>query len=140
MKNFSLYTIIIFVVMIVAALSYKYLFDEGLPKAFTEQIQQQQNPFIIPKDSSGIVWKRAKQWLTGMDWLIQRPWQETDSSIFTPYIKGTQKGVSIKIEKSIHADTVLFTVFYRNAGRLDKNGAKEVALYMNKGIGRSYIK
>ena len=140
MKYFRLYILIAFISVIVVSVFYTYLFNKGLPNLFKDQIHNQQNPFVVSKDSSSVVWSRAKRWLVGMDWLIQRPWQVTDTSLLTPYIKGTKKGVSIEIERRVLGDSVMFTIFFWNNGNLEENGSKEIALFMNKGIRRSYVK
>ena len=128
---------LIFIIVIVASLSYKYFFAEDLPAAFVKQINNQPNPFAVPKDSNKIVWQRARQYLAERRWLINgSPVQETDSSLYVPYYNQEKKGASIKIESRKVGDSVVFTAYFWNYQTLNEGKSKEMALFMNKGISR----
>ena len=42
---------------------FSYFYEEKLPKEFTDLVEKQPNPFMVPKDSSDIIWQRAKDFL-----------------------------------------------------------------------------
>jgi hypothetical protein len=131
------YFILIFIIVIVASLGYKYFFADDLPAAFVIQINNQRNPFAVPKDSNQVVWKRARQFLADKRWLIDgSPVRETDSSLYVPYYNKDKKGASIKIESTKVGDSVVFTTYFWNYQTLNEGKSKEMALFMNKGISK----
>ena len=57
------YRLLIFVVLILASLGIKYLFPRKQSTGFINVRNNQSNPFTVHKDSAGIIWLRAKQYL-----------------------------------------------------------------------------
>jgi hypothetical protein len=137
MKYFMLFIII----LILASLSYKYFIAEDLPLTYVHLIDDQPNPFRVPKDSVPAVWARAKQFLAEKEWLINSDHiLETDSSLFVPYYNQSKKGVSVKIESKRVGDSVVFTVYFWSYQNLKEHASKTLALFMNKGINKYNFK
>jgi hypothetical protein len=127
----------IFIILIIGSLGYKYFIADDLPAAFVKQINKQPNPFAVPKDSTGVVWGRARQYLDKWRWLINgSPVQETDSSLYVPYYNKEKKGASVKIESRKAGDSVVFTAYFWNYQTLNEGKSKEMALFMNKGLSK----
>jgi hypothetical protein len=133
MKAFFL----LLVIIIIAALVYKYVVANDIPMVLKQQIAAQVNPFTVPKDSEAVVWKRALQLLEGRKSLFAGGnLVQTDSTLFLPYYNEHQKGNSIIITRKRSTDSVIFIVNWWYSQKQQEQGAKEIALFMQKGIGR----
>ena len=51
-----------------------------------------------------------------------------------PYYNDYHKGTSLKIERKINGDSIIFIVNVGNSGKPVPLGAKEIALYMASGF------
>lgn len=56
--------------------------------------------------------------------------QETDSLLYMPYYNDFHKGNSLRIEQRAKDDSVEFNIVWWYTGKLNTQGAKEIALYM----------
>lgn len=117
------------------------LHNSNPSKAFTEKINIQQNPFIVPQDSAAIIWQRAFVFLTKRKNLIGGgDIQQNDSTILIPYSNSYYKGSFVKIEKSRRGDSVLFKINWWYSEKLSVSGSNEIALYMREGVDRYHYK
>ncbi|CAN5822952.1 hypothetical protein BH10BAC2_BH10BAC2_38050 [soil metagenome] len=131
------YVIIIFVIFVCSAIIYKYFIAEDLPADFVKKIEQQQNPFSVPKDSTAIAWYRAKFFLHERRRLISAGKRKiSDSVMYIPYSNSYHKGNSIKIERKRVGDSIVFNCNWWYSGNVEEDGSKEIALYMQTGEGR----
>lgn len=131
------YILIIFIVFIGASLAYKYIFAADLPPEFVAKVQQQQNPFTVPKDSAGLMWQRAKQFLHERRRLIAGgKMQQRDSVIYIPYANSYKKGNSLEIRISTKHNSVVFTCNWWYSNEIDEFSSKEIALFIQSGEGR----
>lgn len=120
-----------------ASLLYKYVFADDISAELKQQIAKQSNPFTISKDSESVVWQRALQLLEGRKSLLAGGvLQQTDSTLFLPYYNEHQKGNSILIERKNLADSVYFKISWWYSKKMQQQGAKEIALFIQKGISR----
>jgi hypothetical protein len=132
---FILLLLILFV--IIFSLVFNFLFSKDMSPELEQKISQQQNPFVIHKDSAAIIWKRASLFFKERKRIITGgEIQKNDSMIFLPYYNDYHKGNSIKILKKAIGDSVEITAWWWYSGMLQESGGKEIALYMQTGIGR----
>lgn len=131
------YLLIIFPLFICSALIYKYFIADGLPADLVKKIDAQKNPFTAPKDSAEVIWQRAKAFLYTRRRLITGgKMRQTDSLIVIPYYNSYHKGNALKIERKAKGDSVVFACSWWYSGNDEQDGAKEIALFMQTGIGR----
>ena len=138
MKNGRLkYFFLMILLVLIISVLYKSFFSFKKPNTMKEKYNNQQNPFIVSKDSTKIVWNRALAFLKKREHtLIGGNVQINDSVIYMPYYNDYHKGASLKIERKTILDSVIFTIHVWNSTKPNEMGAKEIALYMNKGIDR----
>lgn len=129
------YRLLIFVVLILASLGIKYLFPRKQSTGFINVRNNQSNPFTVHKDSAGIIWLRAKQYLRENKRLIAGgDITENDSVLFVPYYNSYKKGNCIQIEKHSATDSVTFSVQWWYSQNPEPDGEKEIALFMQHNI------
>jgi hypothetical protein len=130
------YLLIIFPLFICSALIYKYFIADDLPSDLVKKIDAQRNPFTAPKDSAELIWQRAKEFLYTRRRLITGgKMQQTDSLMVIPYYNSYHKGNAVKIERKTTGDSVAFSCSWWYSGIDQPDGAKEIALFMQTGIG-----
>jgi len=126
------------VLFILSCLVYKYLLAEDDPESYKTALAQQKNDFTVPKDSAEIIWQRAGIYLRKNASLIGGgSLQENDSVFFLPYYSDHKKGSSIKIEKHLTVDSVSFLVQWWYSQKLQINGSKAIALFMQHNLEKS---
>lgn len=131
------YLFLIFPLFICGALIYKYFIADDLPAELLKKIEAQSNPFAAPKDSGELIWQRAKDFLYTRRRLITGgKMRKTDSLIVIPYYNSYHKGNALRIERRYKDDSVVFTCSCWYSGNEEPDGAKEIALFMQTGIGR----
>lgn len=112
-----------------------------LPEAFIKLVDQQKNPFLVPNDSSALVWKRAFDYLESRKGLIVGgKLRVNDTVIFMPYYNSYRKGSSVRIERHPLGDSTLFRIQWWYSRDSSLHGSKEIALYMQHGIERYSFK
>lgn len=112
-----------------------YFYDGRPPQIFYDKLAKQKNPFVVPKDSTSIVWQRAKDFLELRKYMIVGGnLQMNDTVIFLPYYNDYHKGNSLRIEKHRMMDSTLFKVTWWYSGDSTRRGAYEIAMYMQYGI------
>lgn len=112
-----------------------YFYDGRPPQIFYDQLAKQKNPFVVPKDSTSIVWQRAKDFLElRKHMIVGGNLQVEDSVIFLPYYNDFHKGNSLRIEKHVLKDSTLFQVTWWYSGDSTGHGSDEIAMYMQYGI------
>ncbi len=120
---------------------FSYFYDSSTPKAFQDLVDKQDNPFTVHKDSSAIIWQRAKDFLKMRENLITGGnLQINDSIIYMPYYNSNHKGNSMRFEKHAQGDSVQFFVIWWYSGDSSGTATKEIALYMQHGIERYSFK
>jgi hypothetical protein len=121
---------------------FSYFYEEKLPKEFTDLVEKQPNPFMVPKDSSAIIWQRAKDFLKRKElMIIGGNLKINDSVIYMPYYNDYHRGNSMRFERHDKGDSVQFFVIWWYSGDSGRTGTNEIALYMQQGIERySFIR
>lgn len=135
------YFLIITILFLLFCGLFGYFYDGRPPQIFYDYLAKQSNPFTVPKDSSEIVWQRAKEFLERRKLMIVGGnLHIKDSQIYLPYYNDFHKGNSLKIERYAKKDSVSFFVVWWYSGDSTKPGSKEIALYMQKGIDKYRLK
>jgi len=121
---------------------FAYFYDGKPPKEFLDLVERQPNPFMVPKDSSAIIWQRAKDFLKRKElMIIGGNLKINDSVIYMPYSNDYHRGNSMQFERHIKGDSVHFFVIWWHSGDSSGKASNEVALYMQQGIERySFIR
>lgn len=135
----SIFRFIFFAIalLLAAAGIYSLFPDKPLPEAFTRQVQQQANPFLVPNDSIAVVKKRILQFLHEPRNLLDRDRiQAGDSVWLLPYYNSYEKGDKILIEMHRAGDSCRFTCYRWYSREPNENGSKEMALFLQKGVNR----
>ena len=128
------YIVLLFVLLIVTGLLLQ-TFSTKPSAVYTKALELQQNPFAAAKDSEALIWKRAIQYIDEHRALISGgDLQQTDSTIYIPYYNDHKKGNSLLIEKHTSADSVIFKVQWFYSQKLQLNGSRKLALFMQKRI------
>ena len=131
------YFAIIIVLFLVFFGLFAYFYDGKPPQAFVDLVEKQQNPFSVPKDSSEIVWQKAKDFMKIREnMIVGGNLQIKDSIIYLPYNNDYHKGNSLRFERTTIGDSVQFQVTWWYSGKPSETGAKEIVLYMQHDIER----
>lgn len=129
------YLLLILALALVGAAVFKALFPGHFPVELIDKYNKQQNPFLIPKDSSEMVWARAKQFIEKRKrMIVGGALQQNDSLLYMPYYNDFHKGHSFRIEKKTIGDSVQFSVMLWYSGKTMDLGSKEFAFFMKTGI------
>lgn len=124
-------------ILLAAAGIYSLFPKKPLPAAFTRQVEQQANPFLVMADSVAVVKQRILQFLNEPRNLLSRERIEaTDSVWHIPYYNSNQKGDRILIEMHRIGDRYRFDCYRWYSRVPDDDGGKEMALYLQKGVSR----
>ena len=135
----SFFRILLFTFAILLALAGIYsLFPASkLPAAFIRQLELQANPFTVPADSVSIVRQRIRQFFDEPRRLLGGGTREfMDSSWHMPYYNSHYKGDRILILMHQKGDRYQFDCNWWYSREEDKEGGKEIALFLQKGISR----
>ncbi|NVO20695.1 MAG: hypothetical protein HXX13_13420 [Bacteroidetes bacterium] len=131
------YLLLILAVLMIGSLLVSTFTHKEKTQDFSIFIESQLNPFKLPADSSEVGWSRANQFINKRYRLISGGTVErNDSVINVPYFNDFRKGNSLKFERKIIGDSVIFTVSLWASGKLQVKGAKEIAFYIRTGIDR----
>jgi len=118
-----------------------YFYDSNPPKAFQDLVLKQANPFTVHKDSSAMIWQRAKDFLKMREHsIVGGNLRVNDSVIYMPYYNDFHRGNSLRFEKHAQGDSVQFFVIWWYSGDSSGTATKEIALYMQHGIERYSFK
>lgn len=124
-------------ILLAAAGIYSLLPDKPLPDAFTRQVQQQPNPFRVTNDSIAVVKERILRFLQEPRYLLDRERIQSGDSVWQiPYYNSHEKGDRILIEMHRTGDSSRFYCYRWFSKQADEEGGREMALFLQKGIGR----
>jgi hypothetical protein len=124
-----------FVLFILASLLIKFF---NKPDSnFEAFVATQNNPFFTTADSCDIMWDRAKAFVSINRLIIAagKP-RINDSIIVVPYASSHDKGNALRIERKTIDGRVRFICEWWYSRNREKTGGKEIALYIQKGVGR----
>jgi hypothetical protein len=108
-------------------------------KNFIAAVAKQPTYFAVPNNKANAVWDNASVYLIKMKHLIYgRPTQQNDTMILIPYIPGLSyhRGNFIQVRKKVNKDSTTFFTEWFYYDMPDTLAAKEMAYYMQYGIGR----
>lgn len=115
--------------------------DTSPPKEFLNLVASQSNPFTVHKDSSAMIWQRAKNFLKMREHsIVGGNLRINDSVIYMPYYNDYHRGNAMRIEKHAQGDSVQFFVIWWYSGDSSGTATKEIALFMQHGIERYSFK
>ncbi len=131
------YLLLLLVVIVMALLVIAYLFPNKYNLEYTKAIEHQESSFFASKDSSEIIWERGKEFLNlHINQIAGGNPRNNDSVLFIPYSNSYQKGNSVIISRSIFGNKVLFTCQWWYSKKLQENGSKEIAIFMQHHISK----
>lgn len=129
------YILLLIALFLIGAAVFKALFPGSFPPELLEEYSKQQNPFLMPKDSSEVVWERACYFLEEYKrMIVGGTLQKTDSELYIPYYNQYHKGNSLRIQRKTIGDSVAFSAIWWYSGEPMDLGAKEILYFMKTGI------
>ncbi len=115
---------------------FAYFYEEKLPKEFTDLVEKQPNPFIVPKIVQLLFGKGPRIFEEKELMIIGGNLKFNDSVIYMPYYNDYHRGNSMRFERHDKGDSVQFFVIWWYSGDSGRTGTNEIALYMQQGIER----
>lgn len=132
------YLLLIIVLILAAAGIYSAFRNTGNSPAYDALVAAQPNPFYSSADSAAIIWSRAKQYVATYRGILgSEGLQVTDSLLLIPYYNSYQKGNNLRIERKRVDNTIRHTIGWWYSRKPETEGAKEIALFMQKGIDKN---
>jgi hypothetical protein len=127
-----------FLIISLAFLFFCFLFGyfyKGIPaKDYIANVEGQENPFSVAKDSAKIIWTRADEYLEKNKlFIVGGNLQREDSLLYIPYYNDFHKGNSVRIQMFYKKDLVVFKIESWYSGKDNIYGAKKIAYYMRTG-------
>lgn len=129
--------LLIIVLILAVAGIYSWLADKRLPREFVQRCANQPERFAVPEDSMQLVWERAKGYMSGRyKFFSGGTYQEEDSLLGIPWYNTYHKGSRAEIKRFRLGNKLWINCSYWYNNQPDKDGAKEIALYVQQGVSR----